>query len=54
MKDAEADKVIAAATPADLLRLYQIAQAVVGVAFMPDAMDEASKKKTIAEQNLAD
>jgi hypothetical protein len=54
MKDAEADKIIAAATPADLLRLYQIAQAVVGVAFMPDAMDEASKKKTIAEQNPAD
>lgn len=49
MKDAEADAVVARCTPADLTRLYAIAQAVLGVAFMPDAMDEASKKKTEAE-----
>ncbi len=45
MKDAEADRVLAKATPADLLRLYQIAQAVLGVAFMPDTVEEASKKR---------
>jgi protoporphyrinogen oxidase len=52
MKDGEADKVISAATPADLMRLYQIAQAVIGVAFMPDAVDSASKKKTPEDQDL--
>jgi hypothetical protein len=52
MKDADADRVISAATPADLLRLYQIAQAVLGVAFMPDAADEASKKKPTEDQEL--
>lgn len=52
MKDAEADRVISKATPADLLRLYQIAQAVLGVAFMPDTVEEASKKKTTEDQNL--
>lgn len=51
MKDADADRVIAQATPADLLRLYQIAQAVLGVAFMPDTADEAAKKKTIEGQD---
>lgn len=52
MKDAEADRVIAKATPADLLRLYQIAQAVLGVAFMPDTVEEASKKKPTEDQSL--
>lgn len=52
MKDAEADRVIAKATPADLLRLYQIAQAVLGVAFMPDTVEEASKKKPTGGQEL--
>jgi hypothetical protein len=52
MKDAEADRVLAKATPADLLRLYQIAQAVLGVAFMPDTVEEASKKKTTEDQSL--
>lgn len=45
-KDQEADKIVANCTPADLMRLFQIAQATVGVAFMPDTMDEAAKKKT--------
>jgi hypothetical protein len=52
MKDAEADRVLAQATPADLLRLYQIAQSVLGVAFMPDAIEEASKKKPSEGQDL--
>lgn len=52
MKDADADRVISAATPADLLRLYQIAQAVLGMAFMPDAADESAKKKTVEDQDL--
>ena len=43
-KDFDADKIIADAGPDDLLRLFQIAQAVLGVAFMPDTMDEAEKK----------
>lgn len=45
-KDHEADKIISECTPADLMRLYQIAQAVVGVAFIPDAVEESAKKKT--------
>jgi hypothetical protein len=52
LKDSEADKVMSAATPADLMRLYQIAQAVIGVAFMPDAVEDNSKKKPIEDQNL--
>jgi hypothetical protein len=55
MKDAEADKVLSSATPADLLRLYQIAQAVLGIAFMPDTAEEiekASKKKPLEDQEL--
>ena len=51
MKDAEADRVIAKATPADLLRLYQIAQAVLGVAFMPDTVEKAKKKKPTEDQS---
>ena len=46
MKDAEADAVISKCTPEDLMRLFQIAQAVLGVAFMPDVGDEKVKKKT--------
>jgi hypothetical protein len=55
MKDAEADKVVSACGPDDLMRMYQLAQAILGVAFMPDAIDEAgSKKKTEAESPLTD
>ena len=50
-KDHEADEIISGCGPDDLMRLYQIAQAVVGVAFMPDAADDA-KKKTEADLNL--
>ena len=52
MKDHEADAVLSGCTPAELLRLYQIGQAVIGVAFMPDAMTEESddvKKKTASK-----
>jgi len=44
-KDADADRLVENATPADLFRFYQISQAVLGVAFMPDAFDEAELKK---------
>lgn len=54
MKDHEADKVLSACGPSDLMHLFQLAQAIVGVAFMPDAMDEASKKKTKTDQSLSD
>lgn len=45
MKDHEADDVITRAGPDDLLRLYQIAQAVIGVAFMPDVAEQSDVKK---------
>lgn len=54
MKDHEADEVITTCNPEDLQRMFAIAQAVVGVAFMPDAIDEAeaqSKKKTSQEES---
>jgi hypothetical protein len=44
LKDHEADKVISACGPDDLMRLFQIAQAVLGVAFMPEVAEEAEKK----------
>ena len=43
--DADADRIVEKATPSDLFRFYQIAQAALGVAFMPDAFDEAELKK---------
>jgi hypothetical protein len=48
-KDREADAIIEECTPADYLRLYQIAQAVLGIAFMPDAFAEAPKKKVTSK-----
>ena len=54
MKDHEADEVIAKAGQSDLMRMYQIAQAVIGIAFMPDIGDEAEvKKKTAAHPKAA-
>ena len=44
-KDMEADALVNEASPADLFRYYQIAQAVLGVAFMPDSIEEAELKK---------
>ena len=54
LKDHEADKVMAHCTPADLMRLFQIAQAVLGVAFMPDVSDEAELKKKTTSQTQED
>tara|TARA_R100000951_G_scaffold73233_1_gene61610 strand:+ start:2896 stop:3273 length:378 start_codon:yes stop_codon:yes gene_type:complete len=54
MKDAQADAVINECTPEDLMRLYQIAQAVLGVAFMPDVGDEAEVKKKTEATDIAD
>lgn len=42
-KDAEADKIIEACGPDDLLRLYQIAQAAIGIAFMPEVGEDVKK-----------
>lgn len=56
MKDHDADKVLAECGPDQLMHLLQLAQAIVGVAFMPDALEEAenkSKKKT-RENSQAD
>lgn len=46
-KDNEADLIVSKCTPADLLRLYAIAQAVVGVAFMPDVLEEQKKNQQL-------
>jgi hypothetical protein len=54
MKDADADQIIAKGTPADLLRFFQIAQAVLGVAFMPDVAEAADVKKNTVGQHLGD
>ena len=56
MKDHEADAVLSDCSPADLMRLFQIGQAVVGVAFMPDAMSENLEdvKKKTQDQPLED
>ena len=53
MKDVEADKVVSKCEPEDLMRLFQISQAIIGIAFMPDAVDETAKKKT-TEPDLID
>ena len=53
MKDHEADRVMSSCTPADLMRLFQIAQAVLGVAFMPDAAEAPNIKKKTAGQDRA-
>ena len=55
MKDVDADRVIANCSPADLMRFYQIGQAVLGVAFMPEVGEAADVKKKPEEgeaQNL--
>jgi len=53
LKDGAADNVLSNCTPGDLLRLFQVAQAVIGIAFMPDVVDTGTKKN-IADQNQAD
>ena len=56
MKDHEADAVLSGCSPADLMRLFQVGQAVLGVAFMPDAMSENldDLKKKTQDQPLKD
>jgi hypothetical protein len=44
-KDAEADRIVENAGPSELLQFYAIAQAVLGVAFMPDAFEQTETKK---------
>jgi hypothetical protein len=46
-KDHEADAILSKCTPADLLRLYAIAQSVVGIAFIPDVMDDQKKSQPV-------
>ena len=45
MKDPDADRLVEALGPANLLRYYQIAQAVISVAFMPDVFEDEKFKK---------
>lgn len=54
MKDAQADAVISDCNPEDLMRLYQIAQALLGVAFMPDVGEEKELKKKTEVGDIAD
>ena len=49
LRDAEADKVLSDCTPGELLRLYAIAQAALGAAFMPDIGDKPEPKKKAAK-----
>jgi hypothetical protein len=49
LKDAQADKVLSDCTPGDLLRLYEIARAVLGIAFMPDFDENPEPKKKAAK-----
>ena len=49
MKDPEADRLVEAAGPANLMRFYQIAQAVLGVAFMPDVLEDKAVKKKLGK-----
>lgn len=54
--DAQADKIVETGGAASLLLYYQIAQAVLGVAFMPDAGDAetpAVKKKVVRRRRAA-
>lgn len=46
MKDPDADRLVEALGPANLLRYYQIAQAVLSVAFMPDVFEDEKFKKS--------
>ena len=50
-KDHEADQIISNCKPEDLMRLYAISQAVLGIAFIPDAGNEGSKKKNTEDQD---
>ena len=49
MKDPDADRLVEASGPANLMRYYQVAQAILGVAFMPDVLDDAKVKKKVTE-----
>lgn len=44
LKDHEADEIIDRLGPDELMRLFQIGQAALGVAFMPDVEAEVKKK----------
>jgi len=45
LSDIKADKIVEDAGPEALLKFYQLAQSIVGVAFMPDIFDEPEVKK---------
>ena len=51
MKDPKADRLVEAAGPANLMWYYQIAQAMLGVAFMPDGLKTRKSKKVDKEQD---
>ena len=52
LTDLKADKIVESGGPESLMKVYQLAQSVVGVAFMPDVFDDPGiKKKTEGEQN---
>ena len=48
MKDPDADRLVESSGPANLMRYYQIVQAVPAVAFMPDALEDTAVKKNLA------
>ena len=48
MKDPEADSLVEAAGPANLMRYYQIARVCLGVDFVPDVLEDKAVKKNWA------
>lgn len=51
MKDRDADAVINKCGPSDLMRLYQIGQACLGIAFLPDVGEDVKKNHEDQPQN---
>ena len=49
--DAQADATIRDCTPGDMLRLYEIAQAALGIAFVPDVGEEKKKDEPAESLN---
>jgi hypothetical protein len=52
LSDIKADKLVEDAGPSGLMQFYQLAQSIVGVAFMPDVFESDEVKKKMDEDEL--
>ena len=52
LTDIKADKLVEDAGPSGLMQFYQLAQSIVGVAFMPDIFETDEVKKKMNEDEL--